>query len=89
MILFCQSSVLLHRRKQAPRDFRPLVKHPERRSKPWPGLAGQAYELVERGPIHTYTGCGRGLQLGSPLASKALRSHLHQSSITSPFPEHQ
>lgn len=37
----------------------------------------------------TYTGGGRGLQFGSPFSSKALRSHLHQSSITSPFPEHQ
>lgn len=41
--------MLLQRRKQAPGDFGPLVKHPGRRSKPWPGPAGQACELVEGG----------------------------------------
>lgn len=38
---------------------------------------------------HTYIGCLRGLQLGRPSLSKALRSQRHQLSMTSPFPAHQ
>ena len=36
----------------------------------------------------TYMGCGRGAQVGSPSAPKALESQRHQSSMTSPLPEH-
>lgn len=38
---------------------------------------------------HTYIGCLRGLQVGRPSLSKALRSQRHQLSMTSPFPAHQ
>lgn len=61
----------LEGRKQAPGDFGPLVKHPGRRSKLWPGLAGQACELVERGGLrerdHTYVHRLReGAAVGEP-----------------------
>lgn len=38
--------------------------------------------------LETYMGCGRGAQVGSPSAPKALESQRHQSSMTSPLPEH-
>lgn len=38
--------------------------------------------------LGTYTGWGRGAQVGSPSAPKALESQRHQSSMTSPLPEH-
>lgn len=38
--------------------------------------------------METYMGCGRGAQVGSPSAPKALESQRHQSSMTSPLPEH-
>lgn len=36
----------------------------------------------------TYKGCGSGAQVGSPSVPNALESQRHQSSMTSPFPEH-
>jgi len=38
--------------------------------------------------VETYMGCGSGAQVGSPSAPKALESQRHQSSMTSPLPEH-
>lgn len=52
--------------------------------------SSQAHHTMRPGwaCMGTYMGWGRGAQVGSPSAPKALESQRHQSSMTSPLPEH-
>lgn len=60
---FCSAKAPCFAKEEAgPQDVRPLVKHPWEEKQAMNRLAGQAYELMERGAIHTCTGCG-GLQV--------------------------